>query len=157
MPALNKLYQQYRARVAFYVVYIQEAHPIDAWQVDDNLQEDVLVASTKTRDERINVAGVCLRNLGIEFPALVDDPDDKVERAYTGWPDRLYVVDLDGNIAYKSAAGPFGFKPSEVEATLKRLVPDVRARSIRSGDTPGLPDWARHRSQTLLVGAAGER
>ena len=33
MPALNALYAQYRDRVAFPVVYIQEAHPIDAWQV----------------------------------------------------------------------------------------------------------------------------
>lgn len=122
MPALNKLYQEYRDRAAFYVVYIQEAHPIDAWQLDVNLEDDVLVASTKTMDERVKVAGLCVRNLGIEFPALVDEPDNRVERAYTGWPDRLYVIDRDGSISYKSAAGPFGFKPSEVEAALKRLV-----------------------------------
>ena len=29
MPALNKLYRDYRERAAFYIVYIQEAHPID--------------------------------------------------------------------------------------------------------------------------------
>jgi type I thyroxine 5'-deiodinase len=52
----------------------------------------------------------------------VDEPDDRVERAYTGWPDRLYVVDAEGRIAHKSAAGPFGFRPADVEATLKRLV-----------------------------------
>ena len=43
MPALNKLYRDYRDRAAFHVVYIQEAHPIDAWQDDDNLKDDVLV------------------------------------------------------------------------------------------------------------------
>lgn len=123
MPALNKLHQQYRDRAAFYIVYIQEAHPIDAWQVSDNLKDDVLVASTMTADERMNAAGLCVRNLGIELPALVDDPDNHVERAYTGWPDRLYVVGRDGRIAYKSAAGPFGFKPADVEKTLKRLLP----------------------------------
>jgi hypothetical protein len=123
VPALNKLHRDYGKRAAFYVVYIQEAHPIDAWQVDANLDDDVLVASTTTPEERAEVAGVCVRKLGIEFPALVDGSDNRVERAYTGWPDRLYVVDRDGKIAYKSAAGPFGFKPAEVEATLKRLVP----------------------------------
>ena len=91
MPALNKLYKEYRDRAAFYVVYIQEAHPIDAWQLNDNLKDDVLVASTTTTDERINVANICVKNLGIEFPALVDEADNRVERAYTGWPDRLYV------------------------------------------------------------------
>jgi type I thyroxine 5'-deiodinase len=123
VPALNKLHQQYSDRVAFYVVYIQEAHPIDAWQLDDNLQDDVLVASTRTSDERLKVAGLCVTKLGLQLPALVDDPNDTVERAYTGWPDRLYVIDREGRIAYKSAAGPFGFKPAEVEATLTRLLP----------------------------------
>ena len=123
MPALNKLYQDYRDRAAFYIVYIQEAHPIDAWQVKDNLEDDVLVASTMTTDERARVAGLCVKNLGIELPALIDEPDNRVERAYTGWPDRLYVVDRAGDVAYKSAAGPFGFKPAEVEASLKRLLP----------------------------------
>ena len=123
MPALNQLYKEYRDRVAFYVVYIEEAHPIDAWQLDDNLEDDVLVASTKTLDERVDVAGVCMTKLGIELPAVVDGPDNAVERAYTGWPDRLYVIDRDGAIAHKSAAGPFGFKPAEVAAVLKRLMP----------------------------------
>ena len=123
MPALNTLYQQYRDRAAFYVVYIQEAHPIDAWQVNDNLKDDVLVASTMTVEDRLKVADICVKNLKIDLPALVDGPDNRVERDYTGWPDRLYVVDRDGTISYKSAPGPFGFKPAEVEATLKRLVP----------------------------------
>jgi hypothetical protein len=123
VPALNTLYRAYRDRAAFYIVYIQEAHPIDAWQVDDNLEDDVLVASTITKEDRFNVAGVCVRNLGIELPALVDEPDNRVEQAYTGWPDRLYVVDREGRIAYKSAAGPFGFKPAEVQATLEKLLP----------------------------------
>ena len=122
MPALNKLYRDYKDRAAFYIVYIEEAHPIDSWQLDDNVEDDVLVASTRTLDERVEVAGMCVRNLGIELPALVDDTDNRVERAYTGWPDRLYVVDRAGRIAHKSAPGPFGFKPAEVERTLERLV-----------------------------------
>ena len=106
----------------FYVVYIEEAHPIDAWQVSDNLKDDVLVATTKTADERYQVAGLCVTKLGIELPALVDEPDNRVERAYTAWPDRLYVIDRDGRIAFKSAAGPFGFKPADVESTLKKIL-----------------------------------
>lgn len=123
MPELNRLYRDYRDRAAFYVVYISEAHPVDSWQLNSNVEDDVLVKSTTTFDERMNVAGVCVRKLGIELPAVVDEADNRVEQAYTGWPDRLYVIDRDGRIAHKSAAGPFGFKPAEVEATLKRLLP----------------------------------
>ena len=46
-----------------------------------------------------------------------------MERASTAWPDRLYVIDRDGRVAYKSAAGPFGFKPAEVQTTLEWLLP----------------------------------
>ena len=122
MPALNKLYRDYRDRASFYVVYIQEAHPIDSWQVEDNVKDDVLVASTMTKEDRVAAAGMCMTKLAIELPALIDEVDNKVEQAYTGWPDRLYVIDRDGRIAYKSAAGPFGFKPAEVQDSLKTLI-----------------------------------
>jgi type I thyroxine 5'-deiodinase len=126
VPALNSLYHQYRDRAAFYVVYIQEAHPVDAWQVNDNIEDDVLIASTRTSDERYTAAGICVTKLGIELPAIIDGSDNRVERAYTAWPDRLYVIDREGRIAFKSAAGPFGFKPAQVEAALKRLVGEGR-------------------------------
>ena len=122
MPALNTLYREYRDRVEFYLVYIQEAHPIDAWQLAENLKDDVLVATTRTANERDQAAGICITKLGLELPAVIDEPDNRVERAYTAWPDRLYVVDRDGVIAYKSAAGPFGFEPSQLEAALTRIV-----------------------------------
>jgi len=54
--------------------------------------------------------------------------DNRVERAYTAWPDRLYVIGSDGRVAYKSQAGPFGFKTDDVEAALKRIVPKVMAK-----------------------------
>jgi type I thyroxine 5'-deiodinase len=133
VPALNKLYQDYRDRAAFYIVYIQEAHPIDRWQVEDNVEDDVLVASTMTKEERAAAAGMCVTRLGIKLPALLDDPDNHVEQAYTGWPDRLYVIDQSGRIAFKSAAGPFGFKPAAVEESLKTLLA-VDARNTAAAD-----------------------
>ena len=122
MPALNALYHDYRSRAAFFIVYIQEAHPIDAWQLSDNIEDDVLVASTTTEMDRAETAGVCLTKLAIKLPALVDGADDGVERAYTGWPDRLYVIDTDGRVAFKSAAGPFGFKPAAMKAALDAVL-----------------------------------
>jgi hypothetical protein len=108
--------------VAFFVVYIQEAHPTDGWQMPSNIRDHVLVASTKTLEQRDEAAHTCVVKLGIEIPALVDDVQDTTERAYTGWPDRLYVVDRNGRIAYKSKAGPFGFHPEEVAKVLPQLV-----------------------------------
>lgn len=116
------MYRQYRERAAFYVVYIQEAHPSDAWQMPSNVREKVVFAAPKSLAERGEVAGACVRKLGIEIPALVDGFDDAVERAYTAWPDRLYVLDQQGRVAWKSAPGPFGFEPAQAEAALKPLL-----------------------------------
>jgi type I thyroxine 5'-deiodinase len=131
VPALNDLYKKYKDRAEFYIVYIQEAHPVDAWQMDVNVKEGALLATTKTLDDRTKAADTCVIKLGLDLPALVDKPDDAVERAYTGWPDRLYVVDTEGRIAFKSAPGPFGFKPEDVESTLKRLLPETQVGSLQ--------------------------
>ena len=64
-----------------------------------------------------------MRKLGIEIPAVLDEFGNSTERAYTGWPDRMYVVDAKGRIVYKSRPGPFGFKSEELKATLERIVP----------------------------------
>ena len=65
---------------------------------------------------------MCVIKLGIELPALIDDFDDSTDVAYTGWPDRLYVVDREGKVAYKSGPGPFGFRPEAMEEALRKLV-----------------------------------
>jgi Iodothyronine deiodinase len=109
--------------VAFYVVYILEAHPIDAWQDEDNQKDKIAVASARTEAERCAAAQTCVTKLSIEMPPLVDDLSNSTEKTYTGWPDRLYVIDREGRVTYKSLPGPYGFKPGEVEATLKRIVP----------------------------------
>ena len=103
----------------FFALYILEAHPTDVWQTNSNVKEGVLFSSTRSDAERTNVAGICMRKLGIKFPALIDRIDNRVESAYTGWPDRLYLIDRGGKVLYKSRPGPFGFKPDELSAAMQ--------------------------------------
>jgi len=86
-----------------------------------NVKQGVVFAMPKSLGEREAVADSCVRNLHIEIPALVDDFTDSTEAAYTGWPDRLYVIDRDGRVRLKTQPGPFGFHPEEVERSLKQL------------------------------------
>jgi len=116
------LYERYEQRVEFLAVYILEAHPSDVWQMESNVRDKVVFASPRNEDERSKVAGTCVRKLGIKFPAVVDQFDNATERAYTGWPDRMYLVDSRQRIVYKSRPGPFGFKTQELEAALVKLV-----------------------------------
>ena len=109
------------------MVYIREAHSSDGWQMNINIEQNVVFANPRSYDEKSEVAGLCALKLGIEFPTLIDDFHSSTEMAYTGWPDRLYVIDRDGRIAYKAKPGPFGFQPEEMEAALKPLVPPAAA------------------------------
>ena len=110
--------------MAFYIVYIQEAHASDIWQMPSNITQKVVFANPRNAQERTAVADSCVRNLHIQIPALLDNFRNTTEAAYTGWPDRLYVIDRGGRVAYKSGPGPFGFHPKEMAATLQRLVGD---------------------------------
>ena len=107
--------------MAFLAVYIVEAHPSDVWQMESNIRDQVVFASPKNEEERAFVAGACVRKLGIKFPAVLDQFDNTTEKAYTGWPDRMYLLDANGHIAYKSKPGPFGFKPDELAKALANL------------------------------------
>jgi type I thyroxine 5'-deiodinase len=116
------LYEKYKDRAAFYVVYIREAHPSNAWQTASNVRENIIFVDPKTFEDRATVAESCVRKLGIKIPALVDGVGDGVEAAYTGWPDRLYLIGQDGRIKFKSPPGPFGFKPAALAEALKATV-----------------------------------
>jgi hypothetical protein len=102
-------------------VYIEEAHATDMWQDSDNLDDKVLFATPRSFEDRANVGATCVKDLKVDLPMIVDDIDNRTERAYTAWPDRLYVIDGEGRIVYKSRPGPFGFKIEPVAEALGRL------------------------------------
>ena len=106
----------------FLVVYITEAHPSDVWQQESNVKDKVVFASPRSEEERAFVAGACVRKLGIEIPAVLDEFGNSTETAYTGWPDRLYLIAPNGRVLYKSKPGPFGFRPEELATALLKEV-----------------------------------
>lgn len=118
---MEKLYKDYKDRAEFFIVYIREAHPVDGWRVPANDKAGIAIKEPKTYEERCKVAGECIKSMKLSIPALVDDMKDTAEKAYSGWPDRFFLVGKDGKIAYVGERGPRGFKPDDVEALLKKL------------------------------------
>ncbi len=116
------MYETYKDKAAIYVVYILEAHPVDGRQVPQNAKDGVKVAQPKTYEERVKAAGDCLKDLKLPMPCLVDDMQNSAQKAYAGWPDRLYVIDKEGKVAFKGDPGPKGFLPADAEAALKKLL-----------------------------------
>ena len=103
------------------MVYITEAHPSDVWQMQSNVRDQVVFATPKNEEERAFVAGACVRKLGIKFPAVLDEFGNSSEQAYTGWPDRLYLIDQNGRVVFKTKPGPFGFDPALLAEALAKL------------------------------------
>ncbi len=90
--------------------------------MESNIKDKVVFANPKNEDERTIVAGQCVRKLGIKIPAVLDEFGNSTEANYTACPDRLYLVDGHGRVAYKSKPGPFGFKSAQLESALSALL-----------------------------------
>jgi peroxiredoxin len=119
---LERQYKQYKDRSEWFIVYIRESHPAGKWEFVANVEAGISVNQPNTIEERAAVANTCVLILDLSIPAIIDDMDDTVRAAYRGMPDRLYIVDKEGKIAYRGGKGPYGFKPLEMEKALKRLL-----------------------------------
>src|SRR6202795_5207171 len=100
--------ERYADRIAFFVVYIKEAHPEDGWVLATNRREQIAVEDPSSDEERAGVAQSCALRLEIRMPVLIDGIDNEVARHYGGWPDRLYLIGKDGRVAFQGEEGPFG-------------------------------------------------
>ena len=86
--------------------------------MESNDKAGIAIAQPRAFNERSNAAQKCCSRLEISMPLVVDEISDRVGHLYSGMPDRLYVIDSQGRVAFKSGRGPFGFKPGEMEQSL---------------------------------------
>jgi hypothetical protein len=93
--------------------------------MSSNDRAGISIKQPTTAGERTAVAKTCCTSLGITMPMVVDEMDDRVGHAYSGMPDRLFVIDPDGRVVYKGGRGPFGFKVGEMEQALVMLLLDT--------------------------------
>jgi hypothetical protein len=132
------LNRRYGDRVTFLAVYVREAHPTDGWRMTSNDRAGIALAQPREFGQRAEAAAQCCSHLEMSMPLLMDEMDDRAGHAYSGMPDRLYLVDRAGRVAYKSGRGPFGFKPAELEQSVIMLLLDQALESERAkaGEPP---------------------
>ncbi len=87
-----------------------------------NERDAVLFRQHRSMEERLEVARECMVKTALDMPAAVDEMDDAVARRYAAMPERLYLVDRDGCVAYKGGIGPMFFRPKEWEAAIARYL-----------------------------------
>ena len=127
--SIQQIYEQYHEDVQFLNIYIREAHPKDGWWLGNKFTKRLIHAifgnrasmqhnDPKTIEERRAVAGECETALQYGVRTYVDEMDDNVNKAYAGWPTRLYLIGLDGRVVYAGGLGPYDFKPMKLKAAI---------------------------------------
>ncbi len=106
------------------MIYIREAHPTDGWTFGHGVMARMVrsytpLANIDIKDpqsitERRSIAGHCEEKLQYGFKTYVDEMDDHVNTLYVAKPTRLFLIGLDGKVAYAGGIGPLGFKPNEL-------------------------------------------
>ncbi len=104
LPALERLYERYQDRVAFYVLYTIEAHPKGSpspytggeWITAQNQRERLFVDQPANYKARARLASRCQAALDSHIPVLVDGMDDAVWQAYGSAPNAAYLIDSAG-------------------------------------------------------------
>lgn len=91
--------------------------------MDDNEKEGVCYPQPRSTERRIAIAADFATRFHYDVPLLVDPIENPADTLYAGWPERLYIVDAAGVIAYKGKLGPGGFHPEEVESWLAARFP----------------------------------
>lgn len=120
-PWIRAAYDRHRDRVRFLFVYVREAHAVDGGAPMPSADQP-LVEEPRSFEARRALADTCALELhfGV-FETLVDELDDAVAKAYAAPPVRLYVVDGEGRVAYRSGPGPFGLRRDEFDAAVDRV------------------------------------
>ena len=87
-----------------------------------NQRQGIVYAQPTSEDERAEVAEACVLGLDLEIPMVLDDLSNEVDEAYSALPERLYVIDAEGTIVWRSGPGPWGFDLDGFEAALRAQV-----------------------------------
>jgi len=103
-----------------------------------NVKEDVCYAQPRNLSDRLAIANDFTKRYHYPLPFGVDGMNNAANDAYAAWPERLYIIDESGKIAYRGGMGPFHYDPAEVRSWLASRYGEVKHPEAKpaQGDTP---------------------
>jgi len=131
-----QIYNDYKDHADFLTVYVREAHPTDEWQMKSNVKDDVCYAQPKTLEQRVAIAKDFTARYKFPLPFGIDEMGNAADAAYAAWPERLYVIDETGHVAYRGGMGPFNYKPADVRDWLAAKYGAVKHEAPTAAATP---------------------
>jgi hypothetical protein len=111
-----RLHRQYKDQVRFLFVYVRDANHTNP-ELDDFLR----ARPAKDRSSRIRGG---LGFYAIDMPCLLDGDDRQIERMYSAYPERLFIIDRAGMVYWDSTVilSEQGLCLSEGEARLRECL-----------------------------------
>jgi glutathione peroxidase-family protein len=91
-PLIRALYARYKKKgFEFFLIYTKEPHPGENIPQPTTIEDRVKNAVRLKQEEKVN------------FPILMDTPDNAVRNAYRGWSNGIFVVNKDGMLVFRSS------------------------------------------------------
>ena len=92
---INSLYNKYNQDILFKLIYIEEAHASDIWDIQSsrcNFGKIVNIQKHKTNIDRIYAAKQFKSNFNVNMPILIDTIDNIFLETYSAWPFQIYII-----------------------------------------------------------------
>lgn len=96
-----------------------------------NVAEDVCYVQPTTFAQRVAIANDFAKRFQYPIPIAIDPMSNTADRLYGGWPERIYIIDESGKIAYRGGLGPFNYHPEEARSWLARRFPSTQQSSAQ--------------------------
>lgn len=110
---MESIRSRFSDHAEFLTIYIKEAHTEDEFKSAINEKTRICYRQPQTLTECLMIANDFVTRFSYRMPLVVDPIENPAEQAYAAWPERLYVIDQTGHVAYKGGKGPFKFDPDE--------------------------------------------
>ena len=92
MGELEELHERHGDEVAFFIVYIREAHPEDGWVLADNRREEIAIDDPTTLDERAGAAAARSSSVIGSWIAMFSPRLDSSTHPFSGCASLMYTT-----------------------------------------------------------------
>jgi Spy/CpxP family protein refolding chaperone len=97
-PGFEALKKDLRGKINMALIYTREAYPVNEWEVQRNIDEQIKVDLAVSLEDRTKMARLTRDGMKLTMDVLVDDMDDGVATKYAAMPNGMIVLDENGKI-----------------------------------------------------------
>lgn len=116
VDTMEQIREDYAGRVHFLFVYTREEHPTGGWRLDINDEAGIVYEQHETYEDRVAAAEHCVEVTGTDVLMALDSMDNAVTNAWSGAPNRGYILDEQGVVISKQ----YWIEPEMTRSTLER-------------------------------------